>query len=191
MKYQKVSKEKIIEATASVIAREGLDKVTVDDISQEADVAKGSIYFHFDSKDKLLIEGIRYIAEQRVFRIRKALKNISSPKRKLIKLLAVSNLMIKKDPDSFLMNYALLLSSHKNIKREVSLEYVQKYILLVSEIIKDGIALRQFKQVNAEAVATSLVLTNDLAGILRFSEKQIPSPQKIYKELIKLISTRK
>lgn len=188
MKYQKVSKQKIIEATASVIAEKGIDKITMDDIASKADVAKGSVYFHFETKDKLLIEGVKYIAEDRITRIKSALTNISAPDKKLVKLFEANNYMIQADPDAFLMNYALLLSSHKTLKKEISLEYIQRYIHLVAEILKDGIKKKKFKKINVEAVATSLVLTNDLAGILRFPDKTIPSPKKIYKEIIKLIS---
>lgn len=96
MKYQKVSKQCILEATAKVIAQKGLDKISVDDIVKEANVSKGSIYFHFKSKDELLIAGIRFSSEKRINQIKLALESILSPKEKLLKLLKANSIMLKK-----------------------------------------------------------------------------------------------
>ncbi len=187
MKRPKVSKQKIIEATAKIIADKGLDKITVDDIAHEADVAKGSIYFHFESKDKLLVKAVKAIAQKRISQIRNALKGISSPKERLKKLFEANNKMLRKDPDSFLMNYALLLSSHNNLKRRVSAQYLQDYIYLVQEILDEGIKEGEFKDVDTAAVAVSLVLSNDISGIINFPDPKIFTPRKITSQLFKLI----
>jgi AcrR family transcriptional regulator len=187
MKPKKVSKHKIIAATAKIIADKGLDKITVDDIAQEADVAKGSIYFHFESKDKLLVDAVKTIARQRITKIRNALKGISSPTKKLKKLFSANNQMLKTDPDSFLMNYALLLSSHNKLKKRVAAQYLQDYIYLVEEILEEGIRKREFKDIDAASVAASLVLSNDMTGIINFPDSKIPTPQKLTSQLFKLI----
>lgn len=187
MKYQKVSKEKILEATAKIIAEKGLDKASVDDIVKEAGIAKGSVYFHFGSKDELLIAGIRYTAEQRISLIRNALNKITSPKDRLVALFKANNAMMKKDPDSFLMTYALLLSSHKDIRKEVAVEYLERFIQFVSEIVADGIKQGEFVQVNPVILATTLVISNDLTGIISFPDKELPTSENIIQELFNLI----
>jgi len=187
MKYQKVSKQSILEATAKVIAQKGLDKTSVDDIIKEADVAKGSIYFHFKNKDDLLISAIRFSAETRINQIKEALKNISSPKEKLIRLFKANSLMLKQDRDSFLMTYALLLSSHNDLRTHVATEYISNYITFVAEIINDGIVQGEFKSVDAKSIATSFVIANDITGILHFANGEIIEPEKMINNLFKLI----
>lgn len=187
MTYQKVSKQKILEATAKVIAQKGLDKASVDDIVQKAGIAKGSVYFHFGSKDKLLIAGIRYTAQQRIKLIKKALSQMTSPKDKLIRLFKANNIMLEKDPDSFLMNYALLLSSHKDIRKDVALEYVEKFIEYIAEILQEGIDQGLFRDMNSTIIATTLVIANDLTGIINFPKKHFPKANKIISELFNLI----
>jgi AcrR family transcriptional regulator len=188
MPKRKISKKQILEATASVIADKGLDKATVDDVVRQADIAKGSLYTHFDSKDQLLEEGIKYLAKQRIVKLREALRNVKSPKQKLKLLLKANDSMMKKDPDAFLMNYALLLSSHKGEKRKIALEYLQRYIALVAEIIDEGIEQKEFREVDANSIATSLVISNDLTGIVNYPKLVLPKVEKLQSQLIKLIS---
>jgi AcrR family transcriptional regulator len=187
MKYQKIYKQKILEATAKVIAEKGLDKTSVDDIINEAKISKGSIYFHFKNKDELLIAGIKFTADQRISQIKEALKSITSPKEKLTKLFKANNLMLQKDRDSFLMTYALLLSSHTDIRKQVASEYLQRYINFVAEIIEAGVKIKEFVNINPIMIATTLVITSDITGIVNFSNEDFPSSEKIIKDLFNLI----
>lgn len=54
------TREKLIEASRSVFAEKGLG-ASIDDITERADVARGSFYYHFKTKERLiktLVEGI-------------------------------------------------------------------------------------------------------------------------------------
>jgi AcrR family transcriptional regulator len=48
-------KERILQAAAIVFARHGYQKATTREIAEEADVAEGSIFYHFQSKRGLLL----------------------------------------------------------------------------------------------------------------------------------------
>ncbi len=187
MKYQKVSKQNIINATAKMISEKGLDKVTVDDVVTEAQVAKGSIYFHFDSKDNLLLKTVQYIAEKRISQLRIALEKVNTAQKKLKLLMKANNSMLKDSPESFLMNYAILLSSHKESKKELALEYVIKFIDFIAEIIKEGVASGQFEKVDPQAFATILLFSNDITGILNSANNDLPKVELLQKELFNLL----
>ena len=51
----KDTKERIRQAAVRVFSREGFDRASVKSIAEEAGVAVGSIYNHFQDKDDLLI----------------------------------------------------------------------------------------------------------------------------------------
>ncbi len=191
MKYQKVSKQNIIEATSKMIAQKGLDKVTVDDVVEKAKVAKGSIYFHFNSKDNLLLKTVQYIAEKRINQLRDALKKIDSAEKKLEMLMSANNSMLRDSPESFLMNYAILLSSHKETKKELALKYVTKFIDFIAEIIKEGISSGQFKKTDPRAFATILLFSNDITGILNSSSSELPKVELLQQELFNLLIVKK
>ena len=51
----KVDKEDILTAFERLVARYGLDKVTIKDLAREAGISVGAIYLHFANKDALIV----------------------------------------------------------------------------------------------------------------------------------------
>lgn len=61
---REVRREQLIQATARSIARSGLSGTTMAEVTREAGLSLGIANLHFESKDKLLLETLRYIAEE-------------------------------------------------------------------------------------------------------------------------------
>lgn len=65
---RKVSKEmrrhQLIRATIKCIAKRGLAETTMADVTQEAGLSLGIVNLHFQSKDKLFVEALRYLSEE-------------------------------------------------------------------------------------------------------------------------------
>jgi AcrR family transcriptional regulator len=45
--------QRILDATAALIMRQGYDKTTMSDVADEVGISRGIVYLHFDSKEKL------------------------------------------------------------------------------------------------------------------------------------------
>ncbi len=48
------TRQKLLEAASSLFAEKGLDLTTINDITERADVGKGTFYYHFKNKEGLL-----------------------------------------------------------------------------------------------------------------------------------------
>ncbi len=57
-----VRRQQLIEATIGVLARKGYATLTIADVAGSAGLSVGIINFHFDSKDNLLAECLRYLS---------------------------------------------------------------------------------------------------------------------------------
>lgn len=53
------TRQKLLDAARSVFAERGLDLTRIDEITERADVGKGTFYYHFKSKDQLIREMIK------------------------------------------------------------------------------------------------------------------------------------
>jgi AcrR family transcriptional regulator len=53
---KQLTRQKLTSAALSLIARDGVDAVTIDDIANAADVGKGTLYNYFDGKEDILLE---------------------------------------------------------------------------------------------------------------------------------------
>jgi TetR/AcrR family transcriptional repressor of bet genes len=56
-------RQQLVEATISCIAKLGLGNTTLAKVAQEAGLSQGIVNLHFDSKDNLLNETLRYVAK--------------------------------------------------------------------------------------------------------------------------------
>ncbi len=54
-----LTRQNLVESALRLVAKKGYDRVTVDDICQEAGVTKGAFYGHFKNKHQVIIE--RYL----------------------------------------------------------------------------------------------------------------------------------
>jgi len=57
---------KLVEAAMRLFSTSGYEHATVDDISQAAGYSKGAYYFHFSTKDDVLLELLRIWSEARI-----------------------------------------------------------------------------------------------------------------------------
>ena len=51
--------QRILDASMNLFARQGINRTSIDQITQEADIAKGTFYLYFDSREKLVNEVTR------------------------------------------------------------------------------------------------------------------------------------
>jgi AcrR family transcriptional regulator len=63
------TRRKLLEAARAVFAEKGMDLTRIDEISERADVGKGTFYYHFKSKPQLIRELIRGILSELVMTI--------------------------------------------------------------------------------------------------------------------------
>jgi TetR/AcrR family transcriptional repressor of bet genes len=57
-------RHQLIDATINCIARKGLGSTTLADVAGEAGLSQGIVNLHFNSKDNLLAETLRFLAEE-------------------------------------------------------------------------------------------------------------------------------
>jgi AcrR family transcriptional regulator len=62
---RKATRAKLVDAALELFSSSGYDHATVDDISQAAGYSKGAYYFHFSTKDDILLELLRMWTEDR------------------------------------------------------------------------------------------------------------------------------
>ena len=57
-------REQLIKATINCVAKRGFSATTMADITKEAGLSLGIVNLHFKSKDKLLLETLKYLSEE-------------------------------------------------------------------------------------------------------------------------------
>jgi TetR/AcrR family transcriptional repressor of bet genes len=61
---KEVRRQQLIEATIDVMARKGYSGTTLLDVAKAAGLSSGIVNFHFETKEKLLVETLKYLADE-------------------------------------------------------------------------------------------------------------------------------
>ena len=158
-------RRQLIDATMKCIARNGMSSTSIGDVASEAGLSQGIVNLHFESKDNLLTETLRFIADEYKTRFNQALER--SPPDAASKLQALMELDLRPsilDRRKLAVWFAFWgeVKSRPRYREvcEKSDEYYDEVVCgLCEEIIADG----RYRNVSAAAVATALTsMTNGL-----------------------------
>ncbi|MGE5558254.1 MAG: TetR/AcrR family transcriptional regulator [Bacillota bacterium] len=101
------SKDKILHAARKLFAHKGFENTSVDELAEEAQVAKGTIYVHFSGKGELLFAVVRHCLEE----IRQTIIKLMNSNRPFLELFK-----------SLLLEQLKLFDSNKDIYRIIITE---------------------------------------------------------------------
>jgi TetR/AcrR family transcriptional repressor of bet genes len=158
-------RQQLIDATMKCIARKGMGNTTLGDVAKEAGLSQGIVNLHFESKENLLTETLRFIADEYKTQFNRVLE--SSGPRPAEKLQALMELDLR----PFILDRSKLAvwfafwgevksrPRYREVCEQSDEYYDQVLYALCDEIIADG----GYQNVTGEAVAT--VLTSVTNGM--------------------------
>ena len=88
---KEVRRQQLIEATIDVMARKGYSGTTMFDVAKAAGLSSGIVNFHFETKEKLLVETLKYLADEYRANWHKALNTAGSDSAEQLRSLLFSD----------------------------------------------------------------------------------------------------
>jgi AcrR family transcriptional regulator len=138
------TRTKLFEVATELLGEKGFGSTTVDEIAELAGVAKGTIYYHFDSKSELvetlIAEGLEPLAEQ----MRDAAKGASSA-RDALSALARVELAFIRDHTAFAKLVMTELWREDRVWRETLLLLRERIGVVIREQVERGIAAGELR----------------------------------------------
>lgn len=150
--------QQLIQATIRSVARNGLSDTTMATVSREAGLSQGIINLHFQSKDRLLVETLRYIADEYRAAWEKALKSAGdSPADKLSALVAVDFKRPVCDRNKLAVWFAFWGESksrptYRKICALRDMAYRREMVFVCEELIEAG----DYSDIDPEIIAAGL-----------------------------------
>ena len=77
----------ILDAAVRVVLERGFGGTRVNDVAEELGISSGLVHYHFDSKDELLAETLRYAADADIARLEKSVAQLDDPLLRLDRVL--------------------------------------------------------------------------------------------------------
>ncbi len=158
-------RQQLIEATIKCISKRGIGSTTLGDVAREAGLSQGIVNLHFESKDNLFNETLRYLAEEYKSLFEKTLEK-SGPDA-ADKLLALMELDLKPSVCDQ-KKIAVWFGFWGEVKampayRKMCNDYDHGYDRVIERLSKEMIAEGKYDNINAKNIADVLSsLTNGL-----------------------------
>ena len=149
-------RESILRAATRVFARNGYFNSKVADIAREADVADGTVYLYFKSKEEILHSIFDQNMAEAITAGRVLIEKISDPREKLRRIAMLHLERLGADPDLAVVFQVELRGSTK-FMREFSATGFAEYLGLLRQTFEAGQRCGVFrKELNAKLVSKIL-----------------------------------
>mgnify|MGYP003571383055 CR=1 FL=1 len=147
----KKTKRRIFKTAIKLFAEKGFENAGIEEITAVSGVAKGSFYYHFETKeeifDTLLETGYNLLINSIEIKYR----NCKNNKEKLQAVVLILLKVVALYEEFFTV--VVTNSLGKNDRSIKCQEKIHKLILIISNLIEDGILSGEFKKCDSEATA--------------------------------------
>lgn len=148
------TKRKIFETSMRLFAEKGYDATSIEEITATVGVAKGTLYYHFSSKEEifsfLVEEGIKLLQNSIVIKTEKLSNYIDK-----IKAIVLIQIKVVVKYENLI---TILLSQFwgKEERNRKCKQQIYNYIDLIEDIVSNGIKLGQIKEGNPKIIASEI-----------------------------------
>ena len=175
------TKRKIFETSLKLFAEKGYDATSIEDITATVGVAKGTLYYHFTSKEEifdfLIEEGIKLLQNS---------VDIKTSKydNYLDKIKAIILIQIKVvDQYEDIVNIILSQVCGKEKRNQKCRKLVNEYIKKIEQIVNEGIKNKQIKEGDSKIIALEIYGLICTTLIYKIDEENNFNTMQIYNQL--------
>ncbi len=173
------TKRKIFETSMQLFAEKGYDATSIEEITAKVGVAKGTLYYHFSSKEEifnfLIEEGMNLLKNSINIKVEKQKKYID--KLRAIVLIQIK-IIVKYE------NFMTIVLSEiwgNSDRSKTCKKYLYEYLEIVKEIVTEGIKRKEIKQNNPDIIVSEIF--GLASASLLHKKKENVKIDKLYKEL--------
>lgn len=179
------TKRAIFEAAIKVFSESGYDGATMDDIAASAGVAKGTLYYHFKSKEEIfkfiIDEGSNVVREE----LQSALAKETSTKLKLRILCKVQLELVYKNRDLFKVIMSQLWG--QEIRQHELRDTIESYIKHLEGYLKDAMAQGFIKKGEPRFMAYNFIGTICASAIYELINEDRTDVNEVIDNLVQYI----
>ncbi len=177
------TKRRIFKTAIKLFAEKGFDNAGIEEITAVSGVAKGSLYYHFETKeeifDTLLDSGFKLLENSCEIKFRH--KETAKEKLDAIILILIKVVVLYEEFASVVISNSLF-DNERGIKCQKEIE---NFCKKVEEVIQEGIDNGEFKECNAEDLSCLIFSTTYSTAMYRFKMNKNATSSEIYDDYSK------
>lgn len=153
-------KKELIKIAYELFITKGYENTSVDEIIAKAGIAKGTYYYHFESKEQMLEEVVNMMIDDGVERAKQVVNSNLNPEQKLVYTILALRVTPEEQSVQDTIHSKENIILHKKINDRVIDEAVPLLSFIVREAKKEG--LFECDDNIEERVKMTLILSNEM-----------------------------
>lgn len=166
-----VRKKELIKIAYQLFITKGYENTSVDEIIAKAKVAKGTYYYHFESKEQMLEEVVNMMIDEGVERAKKILQSDLKLEEKLVYTILALRVTPEEQSVQDIIHKPKNIILHKKINDRIIEEAVPILSVIARDAKKEGIF--NCDDNIEERVKMTLILSNEMFDHEKVLDKQI------------------
>ena len=163
-------KDEILSVAYNLFITKGYDNTSVDEIIEKVNIAKGTFYYYFTSKDEMLDEVINKMINEEIIEAKKVVLMPIPIEQKVVGI--VTSLR----PKSNELNIVEALNNENNIKMHMKYNkrIIDEATIILKDVVLEGIDKEVFNCTNIEErIKLLLKMSNDTFDDNNFTNKDV------------------
>ena len=179
------TKRRIFTTAVKLFAEKGYENTGIEEITAVAGVAKGSLYYHFETKeelfDMLLEEGWKLLNNSIEIKSRHCENALD--KLKVIIMVQIKSIIKYTDFATVIINNTL----GNNARTIKSRKAVNEYVLKIADVIREGVEEGIFYDGDIEGIALGIYGINFTSLLYKIKIGESVTAEQIYKSYIETV----
>lgn len=170
MKKERRKKE-LIKTAYELFITKGYENTSVDEIIAKAGIAKGTYYYHFESKEQILEEVINMMIDDGIKRAKKVINSNLQLEEKLVYTI----LALRVKPEEQSMQNTIHTEENIILHKKINDRIIEEAVILLSSIVREAKKEGLFTCDDniEERVRMTLILSNEMFDHNEINETKI------------------
>lgn len=164
---KEIRKKELIKVAYELFTTKGYENTSVDEIIREAGIAKGTYYYHFESKEQILEEVSHMMIDETIIRAKKVLEMDLKPEEKILNII----LAMKLKKEEVEVENAIHTPENIILHKKINDRVIESAIPLLTKAVQEGIELGVFHCNNIEErIRMILIMSQELFNHSEFDK---------------------
>ena len=186
---KKERKQELLKIAYNMFLTKGYDNTSIDDIIHEAQIAKGTYYYYFESKEATLEKVIEMMIEEECKKANEILQSNLSVQEKILGII----ISMRPNTEELKIQEAINIPENIVMHQKINKKIIEVITPLLTEVIEEGKKQNIFDCDNVkERIEIILIITNNLFDANEQNSRKLNIYIEIFIDLIeKLLGAKK